>query len=278
MPWRNLSSKVMMVRRVNIFAAFVLAVALVPFDTEAARMSMQHEIYIEGAAEYSKGHFARAEMLFQQALEVARKTQDSQAIGATLNRLGDVYLNEERFHEAERAYSEALSTFKHGPANNAALVATQRNLAAVYSLQGQGQKAIALLNEAFKLIQLDATDQPELAPDILNSLGVVYFRQENFQKAETLISQALQMSLNAGKVDPGVADSFNNLAMIYRKRHKYAEAEQAYKRSLAITEQFFGHVHPDTALTRENLGVLYTEMRRSRDAQDQLLQSLAITS
>ena len=80
------------------------------------------------------------------------------------------------------------------------------------------------------------------------------------------------------KVDPGVADSFNNLAMIYRKRHKYAEAEQAYKRSLAITEQFFGHVHPDTALTRENLGVLYTEMRRSRDAQDQLLQSLAITS
>jgi tetratricopeptide (TPR) repeat protein len=238
-------------------------------------VSAQHDAYFEGIAEYSSGHSARAELLLQEVLAAALRDKDDATTAATLNRLGDIYLNEERFGEAEKAYAKALSVYRRGSASNAAIAATRRNLATTYSLQGRREEAIALLKEASELLK--APDPPELASEILNSLGIVYFRQEKFKKAETLITQALRIALKRGTATPGVGETFNNLGMIYWKQHKYVDAEQAYKRSLDVTEQLFGHVHPDVALTLENLGVLYTEMRRFRDAQDQLIESLAIT-
>jgi hypothetical protein len=47
--------------------------------------------------------------------------------------------------------------------------------------------------------------------------------------------------------DRSVAQSLNNLAELYRRLGRSADAEPLYKRSLAIREKVLGPDHPDIA-------------------------------
>jgi hypothetical protein len=47
-----------------------------------------------------------------------------------------------------------------------------------------------------------------------------------------------------------------DLAGLYYKEGRYAEAEPLYKRSLAIKEKAFGPDHPDVELSLSNLAEL----------------------
>jgi tetratricopeptide (TPR) repeat protein len=152
-----------------------------------------------------------------------------------------------------------------------------RNLGAVYSLQERNQEAITILKKASNIIKVNAINQPELTAQIINTLGIAYFRQHKLSKAESLLTLALQTNSATGTSELKLAENLNNLAKIYVEQHKFQKADQAYQRSLEISERLLGPVHPDVALTRANLGLLYMEMRMFEDAQKQYLLSLAIT-
>jgi tetratricopeptide (TPR) repeat protein len=55
------------------------------------------------------------------------------------------------------------------------------------------------------------------------------------------------------------ATSLNNLAEIYRAQGKYDDAEQLFKRALAIQEKAFGPDHPDTHAVSDNLHAMQAE-------------------
>jgi CHAT domain-containing protein len=59
-----------------------------------------------------------------------------------------------------------------------------------------------------------------------------------------------------GPEHPDVATALNNLAGLYRAQGRYAEAEPAYKRSLAIREKALGPEHPAVATALNNLAWL----------------------
>jgi tetratricopeptide (TPR) repeat protein len=231
----------------------------------------------EGIAEFRIGHLARAETLLTQALDSARRQNDDQEIANTWSGLGDIYTNEERFSEAERAYQKALSILRQSSSSPTEVVTAMRNLGIVYSLQWRNQEAIDILKQAWNIIRIDSSAPPALVSEILNSLGVVYFRLHKLRQAEAVITQALQQSSKTGEPDTIEGEALNNLALIYQKRRKYDKAEQGFQRSLQITERALGQGNPDVALTRCNLGMLYVEMRRFEAAQDQFLRCLAIT-
>jgi tetratricopeptide (TPR) repeat protein len=44
--------------------------------------------------------------------------------------------------------------------------------------------------------------------------------------------------------NPAVGESLNNLALVYADQRKYREAEELYKRALAVREQALGTTHP----------------------------------
>ncbi len=60
-----------------------------------------------------------------------------------------------------------------------------------------------------------------------------------------------------GPEHPNVAQSLNNLALLYDAQGKYAEAEPLYKRALAIYEKVLGPEHPHVAASLNNLAELY---------------------
>jgi hypothetical protein len=59
-----------------------------------------------------------------------------------------------------------------------------------------------------------------------------------------------------------VAQSFNNLAELYRVQGRYADAEPHYQRALAILEKVFGPKHPDVATVIKNYAALLRATNR----------------
>ena len=229
-----------------------------------------------GRAEYSAGHFEKAETLLRSALEVAQRNKDDYAVATVQDGLGAVYQNEERLIEAERAYKKSLSIFRRIPDKDYEVAVVLRNLGSVYSDDRRDSEALKVLHEASKLLKKNTPDEQELSAQILNCLGLVYFRQGKLGRAETLLGQAI--GIRSAAHDLGVVDAqiLANLGSIYQRQHKYQKAEESYKRSLEITEQRLGPLHPDLTLTLGNLGILYTELRRYSEAKDQYRRSLTI--
>ena len=64
-----------------------------------------------------------------------------------------------------------------------------------------------------------------------------------------------------------MAQSLNNLALLYDNQGQYAQAEPLYKRSLAIREKALGRGHPDVATSLENIADLYKKTGREKAAE-----------
>ena len=67
-----------------------------------------------------------------------------------------------------------------------------------------------------------------------------------------------------------------NLAEVYWRQGKYADAERLYKRTLAIYEKALGKDHTDVADTLNNLGLVYGDQGKYAEAQGVYKRALAI--
>ena len=73
-----------------------------------------------------------------------------------------------------------------------------------------------------------------------------------------------------------MAQTLNNLAIVYRDQGKYSEAEGLYKRALVIREKALGASHPDVAQTLNNLAIVYRDQGKYGEAEGLLKRALAI--
>jgi tetratricopeptide (TPR) repeat protein len=255
----------------------VFGIFAAPIRTSNAQTPNYTELRAAGFGESYAGNFEKAETMLRNALEAAELSGDDYAVATVQNALGDIYQNEERLIEAERAYLKAVSIFSLMPGKNYDTALALRNLGSAYSLDRRDSDALKVLQEASGLIKKDTPDEQVLATQILNSMAIVYFRKGKTGRAEALLIESMRIRPVARvPLDLADANILNNLGMVYRKQHKYAKAEESYRRSLEITEQLLGFAHPDLVLTLSNLGGLYIEMRRYREAEDYYRRSLAM--
>jgi tetratricopeptide (TPR) repeat protein len=101
------------------------------------------------------------------------------------------------------------------------------------------------------------------------------YQAGKFAEAVPLAQQALAIA-EKGLPPPAVAQSLTNLALLYDRQARYADAESLYKRSLAINEKALGADHPDVAASLTNLANLYGAQGRYADAEPLYKRSLAI--
>jgi tetratricopeptide (TPR) repeat protein len=64
-----------------------------------------------------------------------------------------------------------------------------------------------------------------------------------------------------------MANSLNNLAVLYRAQGRYPEAEPLNQRALAIQEKALGPEHPNTVTNLNNLAELYRAQGRNEEAE-----------
>jgi tetratricopeptide (TPR) repeat protein len=131
---------------------------------------------------------------------------------------------------------------------------------------------------------LDATLHPEERAVALYEAGryaqAEPYAKEALERAEDLyVAEGGTLDFFAGFLglaSPGLGTSLNNLAMIYEKQGRYAEAEPLLTRALAIQEKALGPDHPDVADSLNNLATLYAEQGRYAEAEQLYKRALAI--
>jgi tetratricopeptide (TPR) repeat protein len=102
------------------------------------------------------------------------------------------------------------------------------------------------------------------------------YQQGRHAEAEQMLLGALREAERFGPQDFRLAVSCNNLAELYRAQGKYGEAEQLYKRSLAIFENTQGPEHPSVAMSLNNLALLCQMQHRHAEAAVLLQRIIAL--
>ncbi len=104
--------------------------------------------------------------------------------------------------------------------------------------------------------------------EILNREAMELYRAGKYDRAVVVAQKALEVAeQNVGPDHPDVAQSLNNLALLYQTQGEYAKAEPLYKRSLGIWEKALGPDHPRVATILENLADLYWNTKRRSEAK-----------
>ena len=79
-----------------------------------------------------------------------------------------------------------------------------------------------------------------------------------------------------GRNHPDVAQSLNNLAVLFIKQGNYEEAEPLHQEALEIKKFFFGDIHPAIAATLNNMAILYVKQGLIKKAIPLIETSLSI--
>ena len=73
-----------------------------------------------------------------------------------------------------------------------------------------------------------------------------------------------------------MASTLNNLAALYQRQERFADAEPLFKRALAIRERSLGPSHPDLAQSLNNMATHYEKQGRHGDSTPLFKRALAI--
>ncbi|MGB1250990.1 MAG: FxSxx-COOH system tetratricopeptide repeat protein [Candidatus Promineifilaceae bacterium] len=125
----------------------------------------------------------------------------------------------------------------------------------------------------------------ERAGNLLNEVGVHYYRDGNYADSALLFQRSLVIREELfGDYHPSTASSLNNLAAVFESMGAYEKALPLYQRSLAINEEVVGETHPDTGTSLSNLAGLYRSIgeyakalplyKRSRQIRELVLGEL----
>jgi tetratricopeptide (TPR) repeat protein/CHAT domain-containing protein len=123
------------------------------------------------------------------------------------------------------------------------------NFGLLYHHMGRLDQARAYYEKALELT-------PEV-PQTLYSVGLLYSKIGEYEKAERRLRQALAVIKGAPQLDEAeLATALNNLGGFYKHLGVYPKAVAYWKEALEIRERVLGD-HPRTANSLDNLGALY---------------------
>ena len=151
----------------------------------------------------------------------------------------EVYYNIGYIKTAQELYEEAIAAFQK---------ATQldRVFAKAYEAMARAYKCLGNIEDARECFQKAAD---------------IYMGKQKMQDAEEVLNEILQ-------INPGSANVFNSLGVIYRKRGDLKGALYNYKKAL--------RVHPNEPEIHYNIGRLYFDMKRHNMAKSFFEQALKL--
>ena len=247
-----------------------------------------------GRFEMDLNRFELARVAYTKALELARSHGHKTNIAKTLNNLGVLYHSTQRLREAEKAYLEALWTYRKLAADNPAaylphVATTLTNLGYLYRATLHLGEAETACQEALAIDRKLAADNPaaylhDLAT-ALNVLGLLYRDTQRLGEAEKAYQEALGIRRklaadNPTAYLPDVAVILNNLGMLYCAPQRLGEAEKAYQEVLGTFRKLAADnpaaYLPYVARTLNNLGLLYRDSQRLWEAEKACQEAIGI--
>jgi len=202
-----------------------------------------------------------AEPMYREALDTQRRLLGDEAaeVADTLIGFADLLTMEGRFEESELLFRESLEIRRK--------IFGEENLDVARSMeflgmnlfdQGNYDVAKATMRDSIAMRRrlLNGSPHPDLA-DGLNNLGLVLLEMADFEGAQRMYQEALDMNLILlDEAHPTIAVNMNNLALLHHDNGDYDAAEPLYRDVIEIRTKAFGEEHPEVAVAMNNLAYL----------------------
>ncbi len=207
-----------------------------------------------------RGNYGRAESYYSQAIQHWDKaqTRPPSLIASTYNNLGDVLTDKHQLVEAREMYEKSLAMSRTETDGKTSRVAfAMSKLASSYSLNGDTDRAEALLKEAIAMHRKSPDTDPADLATSLDCLAKIYAYQHRFQEAAPLFQESLstvERVMGSGSITYAI--SLQNFATMYRLAGNADRAAPLLKKAVAIYEKTVGLRHPYMIMVWNELGLL----------------------
>jgi predicted ATPase/class 3 adenylate cyclase/Tfp pilus assembly protein PilF len=184
-----------------------------------------------GALAHNQADLSAAAALHEEALSVARKCNDPEAIADAFNHLGNVALDQGDDERATTLYQQSLALCRElGNRQKVALLLS--NLGAVALDRGQYDDAVSLHQES--LTHYRELGDPEGIARTLNNLGAAAIRQGHHVQAYDLLDESLHLFQQLNN-SYGTAMALDNLADLAFDQGDLARAAMWHGKSLKLS-------------------------------------------
>ena len=188
---------------------------------------------LKGLLAYNRGQLEKAEGFYRSSLETRQSMESGSTVclANTLAKLGNLYIDTQRFSKAEDALRQSYSIMMDLNNNPREQVMALHRLNQVYYVQGDLQKTQEKYLETKSLI----ADPFELPPAVKQGYAQVLMAFQHQEKAEELLRSALDESqkyLPAGHTQ--IAEIKAVLGGVLVKRRAFVEAESMLVAALEV--------------------------------------------
>jgi tetratricopeptide (TPR) repeat protein len=214
-------------------------------------------------------NYTQAEKLLVEAVqEVSHLGENDQHYGTTLNTLGLVYRQDEKYALAEEAFTHALRILLISAGTESTDVANvEYNLGGVQMDQGHYQAAVDTYEKALPTFEHWFGHEGAKTAQCFQGLGECYRRLNRLAEAEKYFKQAAAVrEASAGIDSPELGETMNSLGLTYTAAGKYKEAESAFKLALSIREASLGLQSDPVRITLENYAAMLQKDNRPKEA------------
>jgi tetratricopeptide (TPR) repeat protein len=183
--------------------------------------------------------------------------QEREAISMFLNRLGVLYLYFGNYKLALSSYEKALQ-ININLSNNKGKSASLNNIAEIYQLLGDKNKALEFYQKSIKLTEQEfGLEDPETAIRY-NNIARLYDSWKEYNKSLIFYTKSLKIREKVlGFNNYFTAQSYNNIGVYYENQGNFKNALYHHKKALSIRENIFGKEHIETSESYHNLGTVY---------------------
>ncbi|HET7469474.1 MAG TPA: serine/threonine-protein kinase [Gemmatimonadales bacterium] len=231
-----------------------------------------------GRAYISLGLYGQATRLLRQSLAQHRSLygDEDPSVVEDMARLGDAYLQQDRFDEAEPLLRGALDRRRAAGAG-AAAAETMDRLATLYQRRDDYEASEPLFREALAVRRRLFGDTAIVVAQSLNNLGVLLLKKNAYPDADSVFRQALAIDLRAlGENHPLSAEVLHNRAQAQWSLGNLALADSLFRRALAAKRTALGAAHPSISINLNNLGMLLVDEGRLDEADSLVREALKL--
>jgi len=217
------------------------------------------------------GLYARAQSLFEQALDIQRRVlgPENRDTLSSMYRLSWVLNKQGHYAEAEKLQSETLNIQRRVLGNEAPdALASMNNLAAELFSLGRFAESEKMDRETIAIRRrvLGPEDAETLSET--SNLAKNLATQGRYEESEKLLRQVIDTQTRVlGRDHPRTIKSISGLAEVLYYKGDLAQSERLYRELLDARTRVLGADHPDTLISIANLAVLVSDQHRRAEAE-----------
>jgi len=181
-----------------------------------------------GAVAGSTGDYIKAKTDFEEALAIAIKEKDNQAIAVCLDNLASVEEWLGNYSQAKQFYQNSLSLSRQLN-NHSQVVMNLNNLGTLMLNTSNPEAAIPILQEGLELAKKISLQR--MLPFFLANLGLAFYQLQNYTQAKILYTDALPKVQEHGEksLEAGIMAELGRIATAL---NNYSQAQEHFKQSL----------------------------------------------